>query len=567
LKPYWGLIFLSAFLAIPLAALRVAPAPLVKYVVDDLLVNKDVHKLMIFPAAFVGIYIINFVVRFFHYYLLRIVVARVNQRLKNDLHGHLMGLSADYFTTQSTGTLMSRVAADPAYIDAGLGSINILIREPITFLFLLGYSLHLNWRLTAVAFLVFPAIIWVFRATGRNLKRYISRLTQESETVYSSLQESFTGIRTIKSFRLERYVRKKFRESNDRFTGLLLKTSALEEASHPLVELLSGIALAVVIYYGGTLVIAGKMTPGDLLAFFAAFMMMMNPLRLMNDVNIKLNSATAAANRVFDLFEWKSRLVEAENPVNIEAIQKEIRFENVHFAYPDAPQREVLGGLSFAIPKGSTVALVGASGAGKSSVASLLSRVYDVTAGSIRVDGYDLRELSLSDLRKMLAVVSQDVFLFNDTIEENIRCGRLDASPEEIRQAAQRAHALDFIEDLPDGFQTVIGDRGQKLSGGERQRLSIARAFLRGAPILILDEATSSLDTASERVVQEALDELMQNRTTLMIAHRLSTVKDADQIFVMKDGAIVESGRHDELLIRNGEYAKFHQLSAVGGMN
>jgi len=561
LRPYLWLIIGSALLAIPLSAIRLGPAPLIKYMVDNLLVSKKAGNLLVFPAIVIGLYAINFVIRFLHYYLLRIVVARVNQRLKNDLFEHLLGLSADYYTAQSTGTLMSRVGNDPQLIDGGLYCINIMIREPITLILIFAYTLKLNWRLTLITFIIVPALAWVLAATGRNLKRYIGRMVEENARLTSTLQESFTGIRVIKTFRLEKYVRKKFRERSEKFTHFLLKTAVLEEASHPLVELITAFALAPILYYGGSQVLQGKMTEGELLGFFTAFALMMNPIRMLNDVNIKLNTCAAACERVFQIFDWKPNLHEPANPKSIQTLQREIEIQNVTFAYPDTPQRPVLKNISFKVPRGQIVALVGASGAGKSSLVSLLPRIFDVTSGSIRIDGTDIREYELTDLRKQIAVVSQDVFLFNDTIEENIRCGKLAATKDEIREAAKRAHALDFIERLPGGFQATIGDRGQKLSGGERQRISIARAFLREAPILVLDEATSSLDTTSERAVQEALDELMLNRTTLIIAHRLSTIRHADQILVLRDGEIVERGSHDELITKGGAYAQFHEVA------
>lgn len=561
-RPYLWLIVLSGALAIPLSAIRLGPAPLVKYMLDDLIVRKDASKLYLFPIAIIGLYALNFIVRFLHYYALRLVIIRVNQRLKSDIFRHLLGLSADYFTTQSTGTLISRTSSDPQYVDLGIACINVLLREPLTLIFLFGYALNLNWRLTLITILIIPAIGWVFAATGKKLKRYISKLQEVNARLFSSMQESYTGIRIVKMFRLEKYVYKKFRHRNKEYAGLLEKTSFLEEFSHPLVELLTAFALAPIIYYGGLQVITGKMSPGDLFAFFTTFAMMMNPIRLMNDVNIKLNSASAACERIFELFEWKSRLHESENPRAIRSFRHSLQLKEVSFAYPDAPEREVLKKISFTLLKGQTVALVGASGCGKSSLVSLIPRIFDPVKGSIEIDGTDIRFLSLDDLRKQIAVVSQDVFLFNDTIEENIRCGRLSATPAEIRDAARRAHALEFIEKIPGGFKSIIGDRGQKLSGGERQRISIARAFLREAPILILDEATSSLDSTSERAVQGALEELMKNRTTLMIAHRLSTIRTADQILVLKEGEIVEQGIHEQLLLSRGEYARFHEVSA-----
>jgi len=567
LKPYlipfkWHILG-ALLLALPLSALRFSLAPFVNHFVTDLLDTKDSSKVLVYPGIFIGIYLLNFIVRFPHYYLLRYVIARVNQRIKNELYEHLMGLSADYFTVQSTGTLMSRVGTDTQYIDGGLNCINVVIREPITFLLLFGYAASLNWKLTLITLAIFPPLAWVFSATGRNLKRYITRMQEENAKLFSTLQESFVGVRVIHAFRLEKYARKKFRERSETFTRFLLKTGVLEEAAHPMVELLTAFAIAGVLYYGGTQVLQGAMAPGDLVAFCAAFAMMMNPLRLMNDVNIKLSAAASASIRIFEIFDWKSRLHESASPRRLGEFRESIQFDRVRFFYPDSPAREVLKGISFDIRRGGTLALVGESGSGKSSLVNLIPRVFDVSSGAIRIDGTDIRELDLDTLRKNIAVVSQDVFLFNDTIEENIRCGRLAANTSEIRDAARRAHALDFVERLPEGFDTVIGDRGQKLSGGERQRISIARAFLRNAPILILDEATSSLDAASERVVQIAIDELMKNKTTLIIAHRLSTVRAAETILVIRDGEIVERGRHEDLVERGGEYARFHATSTI----
>ena len=562
LKPYFWHILACTLLAIPLSAIRLGPAPIVRYMIDEVLIRKETSKLIYFPIILIGVYLINFGVRFAHYFLMRVVIIRVNQNLKNQIFRHLLGLSADYFTHQSTGTLISRTSLDPQHVDGGLSCINIMIREPITLLFLFGYAIHLNWKLTLMTLILVPSMGWLFTKTGKLLKRYMSKTQEINAELISTLQESFSGIRVVKTFRLEEYVYQKFTEKHENFAQTLLKTSKVEEAAHPMVELLTAFALAPIIYYGGYQVIQGKMTAGDLFAFFTAFGMMMNPIRMMNDVNIKLHQAAAACDRIFELLQWKTHLVEKDHPRSLHGLKDQLEFHSISFAYPDHPERVILKDVSFKVPRGRSVALIGASGAGKSSLVSLIPRIFDVTHGHISIDGVDVREFSISDLRSQIAVVSQDVFLFNDTIEENIRCGRLGANFDEIKQAAQRANALEFIEKLPEGFQTRIGDRGQKLSGGERQRISIARAFLRHSPILILDEATSSLDSQSEKAVQQALDELMENRTTLVIAHRLSTIKRVDEILVLQEGKIAERGTHDELMKLRGVYFKFHETHA-----
>lgn len=562
IRPYLPLILLSALLALPLSALRVSPVHLVKHFVDDLLVKHDNSKILLLPLIVIGIYLLNFVIRFFHYYLLRIVVVRVNQKLKNDLFQHVLGLSADYFSKSSTGTLISRVGSDPNLVDSALASVAVILREPIVFVLLLGHAFFLNWRLALITLAVFPFLAWVFNFTGRYMKRTISAMQEENASLFSTLQEAFVGIRVIHLFKLKKYVHKKFREKSDRYANLALRTSKVEEASHPMVELLTSFAIAGVIYYGGSQVIEQKMTPGDLLAFFTTFALIMDPIRRMNDINIKLNQAGAACERIFDIFNWKSHLQEPSQPVKLESFTRHIRIEDISFSYPGIA-KSTLAGVSFEIPKNQTVALVGESGAGKSSLAGLIPRLYDVSEGRIAIDGIDIKSFSTDTLRSLISVVSQEVFLFNDSIEENIRSGRLSATKDEIIEAAKHANAHHFISKLPEGYKTVIGDRGQRLSGGERQRISIARAFLRAAPILILDEATSNLDNESERMVQQSIEELMKDRTTLVIAHRLSTIRKADTILVMKNGKIVERGTHDDLIKAKGEYLRLYQSGEV----
>lgn len=551
---------MSTALAFPLAGLRFGPVPLIKYFIDELLVNKKQSMLYFFPLAVIGLYVLNFAIRFAHYYIIRVVIIRVNQTLKSRLYKHILNLSADHFTDKSTGTLMSRIANDVNYIDGGIAAINMGIREPLTFIFLFGYAFYLNWKLTLITLLMFPFLAWIFSYSGKKLKKYMTRMTEENARIFSSLQESFTGIRVIKTFQLEDENEKKFDKKVADFSNFHLKTAAVEEAAHPMVELLTAFAIAAVAFYGGSLIISNQMTSGDLIAFFIAFGLMMHPIRLMNDVNMKLNQASAATDRIFEIFSWKSTIIEKENALAVSTLESKIKFNNIEFHYPDAPEKPILKKISFTIPKNKTIAIVGESGAGKSSLVNLLPRLFDVQAGEILWDGKNIKDFKINDLRSLISIVNQDVFLFNDTIMENIKCGKTSAPHEDILRASMQAHATEFIENTPNGFNTIIGDRGQKLSGGQRQRLAIARAFLRNSPVLILDEATSSLDNASEKIVQEALKNLMENKTTLVIAHRLSTIKNADEIIVLKNGLIVERGTHHSLIAQAGEYSLLYKM-------
>lgn len=560
IRPYRNLILVSLVLAIPMAALQFGPVPLVGRFVDDVLRTKDRTMLALFPLALIGIFVLRFFVRFFHQFLIRIVVARVNQNIRNRIYQHLLGLSADYFTEKSTGNLISRAGTDAQHLDGGIQSIGSLIKDPIVFCLALGRCFYLNWSLTLTTLCIIPPLAWAFSRSGRLLKRYMHKIQEENANVFDALQETFTGIRVVKIFNLNRYVSEKFQKRTQTFADTVIKSAKLQEITHPLIDLLTGIAIAGVIYYGGSLVIRGELTEGQFIEFFLAFALIMDPLRKLNDANIKINHAASASDRIHEILEWKPKVTESDQAQPLSTFSQAIQFTDVRFSYPDEPTRNILNSISFEAKKGEITAFVGSSGSGKTTLMNLLPRLFDVTSGRISIDGTNIKDFRLSDLRNMIAVVSQDVFLFNDTIEENIRCGKLDASPEDIKKAAERANALDFIEKQPFGFQTVIGDRGQKLSGGERQRLSIARAFLRESPILILDEATSNLDSASEKAVQEALEVLMKNRTTLVIAHRLSTIKNADQIHVMKNGSRIESGRHEELMEKQGEYFRLNQL-------
>jgi len=563
LKPHWRWMTVSMVTAPILAALRASPVLLIKEFIEHLDHAQTKQHLLQFSGIILAVFVANFIVRFLHFYSNRRVMAKVNQQLKNNLYDHVMGLSAGYFSDQRIGALMSRIGSDTDRIDQGIAQFNVIAREPIQLAYFLGYCFYVEWKLTLLSLIIIPPMAFVFAFSAKAVKRYVGRITTEQASLYATMQESFSGTRTIQAFRLENYLRSKFRGQSHVFTLNQLKTAALEEAAHPAIEIIIAVAIAFLIYYGGSLFLAGELTKGQLLSFFVSFGLMGNPIRSMGETNVKLSSAAAAADRIDEVFRWKSTITDPTSPKPLAHFKNAIEFKDVSFAYPDNLERSVLKEVSFQIPKGARVAFVGPSGAGKSSLAALIPRIYDVTSGSITIDGIDVREMTLKNLRESIGIVSQDVFLFNDTIIENIRCGNLQASDEQIFEAAKRAHAVNFISKLPQGFQTVIGDRGQKLSGGERQRISIARAFLRDAPILILDEATSALDNESEKAVQTALDELMKDKTTLVIAHRLSTIQSSDVIYAIHEGRILEKGSHYELISHDGLYARLLRASQL----
>lgn len=565
LKPYlWpdkNWLLFSLAMAIPLSLLRTGPIPLVKILIDEILLKKDTSKLIYVPFAIIGLYTINLFVRFLHYYSVRIAVVNTNRRVREKMYEHLIGLSADYFSEKRSGALLSRVTADPFHLDSGIASLNVLIREPVLFLVLFGYALYTNWRLTLLTLTIVPALGWVFSRSGKYIKSKIAEYQEWNGESYSSAQEAISGIRVIQLYNLTGSQFRKYSDQLATITRLLLRISKMEEIAGPVVELITSVSIALILYFGGKAVLEGEMTSGDLVGFFTAFGMMVNPIRSLSDINSKMNTASAAMERIEEFLSWKPRIRDRENAIRVSSIEHGVEFKSVGFHYPDSPERPVIDDVSFSLPLGSTVALVGQSGSGKSSIVQLLTRLYDVTSGSILIDGKDLRDLSLNSWRDQVAVVSQDVFLFHDTIFQNILMGRPGATAEEVREAARKAHALDFIQRLPKGFDTLVGDRGIKLSGGERQRISIARAFLKDSKCLILDEATSNLDNESEKIVQIALEELMENRTTLIIAHRLSTIRDADEILVLKAGRILERGTYDSLLARPGEFKRLVEFS------
>ncbi len=563
IRPKWKLILASVLLSFPLSAIRFSPAPMIKFLTDSVLVKKDIKMLYLLPLAIVGIYIVNVAVRFGHTYLVRIANETVLRDIREKMLTHYLNLSSSFFTESAVGALISRITNDVFYIGQGTINLSSIMRELLTLTGLFIYAIKLNAKLLMVSLIIAPTLIWLGKRTGALMKGYSIKMQEANGEVYSSLQEAFSGFKVVKAFALERVAFGRFKKENDKYVTYALKGARVEEIAGPSVELMAAIAVALILYIGGRDVVRDRLTPGDLMAFFTCFGLMINPIRAINDTYIKFNQAGAAADRIHDSLSVVSEIVEKSSAIEMPEFERSIKFEHVGFRYTSYLPY-VLKDVNFELKAGRSVAIVGASGQGKSTLVNLLLRFYDASEGKVLIDGSDIRDFKINSIRKQMALVSQDVFLFNDTIFENIASGRSGALPivtrEEVVAAAESAQAMSFIKKLPKGFDTVVGDRGQKLSGGERQRISIARAILRNAPILLLDEATSSLDSESEKAVQIALDRLVVGRTTLVIAHRLSTIRSADQIHVLSNGQISETGTHDELIGRGGEYAKFYQL-------
>lgn len=526
------------------------------------------------PFVFPVLYLIWGAARYVHYMILIMVNERVIADMRVRVVDQAMRLNLSFHSKFESGSggLMSRILNDTGVLQIGLSFFGDVLREPLIAAALLGYMIYLDWKLTLVLLAFLPLFAMLTRQISRSLRKYGHVNREAMEAVTSDIKENLDGIRVIQSFNLEETMSTRLKRSMDHYIETRRKIVSREEAVSPINEFLASNLVMGLVLYMMSLILESKATSGDFLAFLFAAGQLQNPIKRLQESFVRVQQTVVVTDRLFGLIESQDRVPQAATPRPFPSDWKQIEFRGVRFKYGED---EVLKGISVTVKRGEVIALVGSSGSGKSTMVNLLERFHDPTAGEILVDGVSLKEFDLKDLRSKIALVTQDVFLFRDSIATNIRAGRggllnrgekIDSADQAvIESSAKHAHADPFISKMPDRYETGVGERGGLLSGGEKQRISIARAFYKDAPILILDEATSALDSVSELEVQKGLQELMRGRTVFVIAHRLSTVRAADRILVLRHGEIIESGTHDELLGRDGEYKRFHQLQMVTG--
>ncbi len=537
-------------------------AALVRPIVDQTLVFGN--NLAVMAWQILGVYLLKGVGSYVSSYVMVGVGQRVVMDIRNALYQHILGQSAGFFAQRTTGQLMSRIGNDVSQVQQAVSeTIGDLARESLTALALAGYLFYIDARLALSCFIVAPLIVYPLVLLGWRVRRTTRRSQEAFEHLSHLTVEAFTGHRIVKAFGTERHESEKFARAAYGLFRTNMKVTAALSSLPPLMELIGGAGMAIALVYGARQVSSHQMTEGTFFSFMTALLLMYAPAKKLSRVNANLQQTIAASERIFDMLDTHTEVKERPHAPALAPFQSLIEFRDVSFGYEDG-LRKILEGVSLEVRAGQMVAIVGRSGAGKTTMVNLLPRFYDVTGGAILIDGVDLRDVTLRSLREQIGIVTQETVLFDDTIANNIAYGSPHASPQAIEAAARAANAHDFVSALPQGYATMIGERGQRISGGQRQRLAIARALLKNAPILVLDEATSALDTESEQLVQAALTNLMLNRTSFVIAHRLSTIRRADAIVVLDRGRIAEIGRHDELLARpDGTYATLYQMQLL----
>ncbi|MBI2428214.1 MAG: ATP-binding cassette domain-containing protein [Ignavibacteriales bacterium] len=518
------------------------------------------------------IFVVFFFKNIFEYaqsYLMAYVEQSLMRDIRDDLYRHLHNLSLSYFTNERTGNLISRVTNDVNVVNGGVSaSFVTMVKEPLLIIVFLSIAFTLSWKLTLLAFVVFPFSLLFISAIALRLHKQSGVMQEKMADITSVLQETISNVKVVKAFAMEDFETKKFKRETQNYFRIILRLSRIRNLSSPTTELLSILAGAVIIWFGGQQVlISGEMKAAEFLGFLFVIFQVMPPIKELTSVNNRLQEFSAAGKRIFEILDTKPAIQSIPGAAPLDTIKNSIEYHNVTFAYSteSGEHRTVLSSINMKVKKGELIALVGPSGSGKTTFVDLLARFYDPIGGAIYIDGIDIKTIDVKSLREKIGIVTQETILFNDTVRNNIAYGLSECPLDKIVDAAKAANALSFIEDMPGGFESVIGDRGVKLSGGQRQRISIARALLKNPPIMIFDEATSALDSESEILVQEAMERLMQNRTSFVIAHRLSTIRNADRILVLDRGMIVQEGRHVDLLKqKNGLYKKLHDMQFSG---
>ena len=539
-----------------------APAYYAKDIVDTIAYgdNPELKQYFLVGLGLMIVFAIKGLFFFGHNYSVGHLVQSLIVKLRQQLFDHLVNLSLTFFTRSKTGDLISRFTNDLQVFQNMLQvGVTGPFRDIPQFFLLLGIMFYRSWQLASVTFILIPIAVFFIQIFGQRNKIAVSKRQISFGGLTSLLVETISGVRVVKAFGMEKYESKRFKAANDDLYKNHMRSVMIDSYSYPIIEIIGAAAGAAIVAYGGYLIINGQITPGDFTSFVISFFMLNEPVKKLNGFNLKLQEGFAAVRRIFDILDVEDEIVTSPNAKKITHFKQEIKLNIKAFHYPEQDVPAVRD-FKLSVQKGEAVALVGSSGSGKTTVANLIPRFYDVTRGEVCIDGHDLRDLDLISLRKLIAIVTQDTILFNDTIASNITYGQPDCSKERMYAAARAANAHTFITEQPDGYETVIGEKGGRLSGGQRQRLSIARALVKDAPILILDEATSALDSESEIEVQQAIEHLMENRTTIVIAHRLSTIRNANRICVMENGQIVEQGTHDELLSKDGRYQQLYEM-------